>query len=140
MYVISAAIIGQIIDHICCYTCSCVAVAIISRDHMARSLQVLCESFSCRLIACLFRRTHILANPINICRRTRLVICGDQCRSFSSCACLMVREHKTHFLGLSVFPWSVNTPVGWRYVSSLVKLKTHVSLIVLCPPLSVLFE
>ena len=42
---------------------------------------------------------HALANPINMCRYTWAVACGDQCRSFSLCAChhwcfVTVREHK----------------------------------------------
>ena len=69
-------------------------------DHIA--LPIVREFFSCRLIVCLFvgeharthntrthvpvrtlrthTRTHVLANPINMCRRARLIAWGDHCR------------------------------------------------------------
>ena len=63
------------------------------------------EFFSCRfdsLLACWW--THVLANPINICRHTWPVVCGNISRSFwyGHWCFATVREHKTHFPDLSV--------------------------------------
>ena len=60
----------------CC--CSCVVVAIISH-YMVIIMGILVASLD-RLFVCW--SAHVLANLINICRRTWRVVCGDQCRSF----------------------------------------------------------
>ena len=64
------------------------AVAIISRNQTTSWLRVFVFLlFLCRLIALPFTGERIVpANPMNICRHTRPVVCGDRCRSFWICA------------------------------------------------------
>ena len=137
-------IIYTVLYSSCC--CSCVAVAIISCDQTAwsfcnyRIFSVSVDS----LLVCWW--TYVLANPTNICRHTWTVVCGDRYRSFWLCAygpsCFApVREHKAHFLGLSLY--FLDQSLGWRCVNAIIKLvnlNTHFSCHLRCPFLSSLFE
>ena len=116
--------------------------------------------YSCSLLVRWW--THVLANPINICRHTWPVICGNQSRPFwhGPWYFSTAWKHKVSFLTITFtllqqqqqhqqprVPvlhfyriFSDTTEVGVLWLSAFVKLKTHVTSMVSFPPLSCPFH